>query len=213
MNTGVIGRAVQEGIIEVECVNFRTFARDRYGTVDDTPYGGGPGMVLKVEPIVEAVESLDLGQAARLMLMSPRGAVFNQETARRLSGESHLVFICGRYEGIDERVREILQPEEISLGDFVLTGGELAALSVADAVCRLIPGTLGCAQSSVDESFSDAGGGLEYPQYTKPRVFRGHGVPDVLVGGDHGAVAEWRESLSREITQKCRPDLFACQAI
>ncbi len=209
MSSGVLGRGVSRGLLDVEAVNIRAFAGDTYGTVDDLPYGGGPGMVMKAEPIVKAVESLSLEAGSRLLLLSPRGRVFNQSLARELCAAPRIAFICGRYEGIDERVRLLLQPEEISVGDFVLTGGEAAALVIADAVGRLIPGVLGCSDSLSEESFSAEHGDLEHPHYTRPQNFRGLSVPEVLLSGHHGEVAKWRREQSEALTRERRPDLLA----
>lgn len=192
-------------ILNVESVNPRQFAVDKHGSVDDTPYGGGPGMVMRPEPLVEAVESIQRSGKSRVIMMTPSGAPFTQTKAQELSSLDHLIFICGRYEGMDERVKTCLEPEEISLGDFILSGGELAALSIADATGRLIPGVLGDFASTEEESFCLQG--LEYPQYTRPRVFRDHEVPEVLLSGHHSAIRDWREGQSQRLTQLRRPDL------
>jgi tRNA (guanine37-N1)-methyltransferase len=205
MSAGVIGRGVDKGLLSFEAVNPRDFAVNKYGSVDDTPYGGGPGMVMRPEPLVEAVESVTRQGRSRLVMLTPSGAPFTQAKAREYSEMDHVVFICGRYEGMDERVKLCLDPEEISLGDFVLSGGELAALSVADAVGRLIPGVLGDYDSVREESFELQG--LEYPQYTKPREFRGHEVPEVLLSGHHKAIQDWRRRQSQGLTAQRRPDL------
>jgi tRNA (guanine37-N1)-methyltransferase len=205
MQTGVIGRGVAKEILNVESVNPRQFAVDKHGSVDDTPYGGGPGMVMRPEPLVEAVESIQRSGKSRVIMMTPSGAPFTQTKAQELSSLDHLIFICGRYEGMDERVKTCLEPEEISLGDFILSGGELAALSIADATGRLIPGVLGDFASTEEESFCLQG--LEYPQYTRPRVFRDHEVPEVLLSGHHSAIRDWREGQSQRLTQLRRPDL------
>ena len=205
MQTGVIGRGVAKEILEVESVNPRQFAVDKHGSVDDTPYGGGPGMVMRPEPLVEAVESIQRSGKSRVIMMTPSGTPFTQSKAKELSSLDHLIFICGRYEGMDERVKACLEPEEISLGDFILSGGELAALSIADATGRLIPGVLGDFASTEEESFCLQG--LEYPQYTRPRVFRDHEVPEVLLSGHHSAIRDWREGQSQRLTQLRRPDL------
>lgn len=205
MNTGVIGRGVDKGILQVEKVNPRDFAVDKHGSVDDTPYGGGPGMVMRPEPLVEAVESLNRAERSKVIMLTPSGAPFCQAKAKEWTSLEQLIFICGRYEGMDERVKTCLEPEEVSLGDFVLSGGELAALSVADAVGRLVPGVLGDFASTEEESFSM--NGLEYPQYTRPRVFRNHEVPEVLLSGHHEAIREWRHRQSQRLTKMRRPDL------
>jgi tRNA (guanine37-N1)-methyltransferase len=205
MSTGVIGKAVDQGLIEVQTSNPRDHAVNRYGSVDDTPYGGGPGMVMRPEPLVAAVEDLQLKEEALLVMMTPTGKPFEQAMAKEWSTKPQVAFICGRYEGMDERVKEVLNPVEVSLGDFVLSGGELAALSMADATGRLIPGVLGDESSTVEESFNL---GLEYPQYTKPRSFRGKEVPEVLLSGHHQAIEDWRREQSRSITEQRRPDLL-----
>ena len=206
MQTGVVGRGVEKELIQIATVDLREYSLNNYGSVDDTPYGGGPGMVMKPEPIVNAVESLELKPKHRILLMSPSGKRFDQAMAAEFSEQDELVFICGRYEGIDERVNECLDVQEVSIGDYVLSGGELAALSIADATCRLVPGVLGASDSIVEESFQQ--GRLEYPQYTKPRNYRGHEVPEVLLSGNHEAIHQWREGASRERTQERRPDLL-----
>ena len=206
MEVGVIGRGVQKGLLEVETVNPRDFAVDRHGSVDDTPYGGGPGMVMRPEPVVEAVESLNRLERHALIFMTPTGRPFDQKMAREFSELDQLIFICGRYEGIDHRVKTCLDPMEVSIGDYVLSGGELPALSIADATGRLVPGVLGDDESSLEESFSI--GGLEYPHYTRPRDFRGHEVPEVLLSGNHGAIDDWRQQESQRITRERRPDLL-----
>lgn len=205
MQTGVIGRGVDKGLLEVETVNPREFAVNKHGSVDDTPYGGGPGMVMRPEPLVDAVESVQRVGKSRVVMLTPSGTPFTQAKAQEYSELDHVIFICGRYEGMDERVKVCLEPEEISLGDYVLSGGELAALSVADATGRLIPGVLGDFESTQEESFQ--GQSLEYPQYTRPRVYRGQEVPEVLLSGHHSAIRDWRENQSQRLTQLRRPDL------
>ncbi len=212
LGTSIVGRAVRNGLLEIRAVDVRNFAGDRRGTVDDAPYGGGPGMLMKVEPLMAALDSPETaadepgGAVRRVILLGPRGRKFSQQLARELARERHLVLVCGHYEGIDERVRELTRCEEISIGDYVLTSGNLAAMVVADAVARLLPGALGCDESSEDESFSN--GLLEYPQYTRPPEFRGLEVPEVLHSGDHGAVALWRRHMAEALTLKLRPDLW-----
>lgn len=205
MQTGVLGRGIDKGHLSVEAINPRDFAVDKHGSVDDTPYGGGPGMVMRPEPLVDAVESIKKCESSRVVMLTPSGVPFTQEKAREYSSLEQLIFVCGRYEGMDERVKACLQPEEISLGDFVLTGGELAALAVADATGRLIPGVLGDFESTREESFCLQG--LEYPQYTRPRVYRGHEVPEVLLSGHHHAIRDWRNDQSKRLTELRRPDL------
>jgi len=205
----IIGKARQRGIIEVEAVNLRDFTHDRHRTTDDAPFGGGPGMVMKCEPVFEAVETLTSRRSAgkpRVLLMTPQGRRFDQKLAEELARESHLIFICGRYEGVDERIRESLVDDEVSIGDYVLTGGELAALVIVDAVARLVPGVLGDESSSESESFSS--GLLEYPQYTRPAEFRGHATPEVLLSGNHAEIEKWRRAQALERTLTRRPDLL-----
>jgi tRNA (guanine37-N1)-methyltransferase len=212
----ILKRAQDVGLLKVRLVDIRDFTDDLHRTADDSPYGGGPGMVIKPEPIFRAVESLaaEPGDASgggpsapdRILLMTPQGEPFTQARARELAASDHLVLLCGRYEGVDERVREHLVTDEISIGDYVLTGGELPALVVLDAVARLIPGVLGDEESPNDESFSESL--LEYPQYTRPASFRGWAVPELLLSGHHGQVAEWRRRQSLLRTMIRRPDLF-----
>lgn len=210
MSVGVVGRGLAKGVCSVATVNPRDFAVNKHGSVDDTPYGGGPGMVMRPEPIVDAVESLEISANAKVIMLTPSGKPFDQSKAQELTNFDELVMICGRYEGIDERVKLCLQPEEISIGDYILSGGEIAALTVADAVCRLIPGVLGDFDSTREESFGLEG--LEYPQYTRPQNFRGHDVPDVLLSGNHQAIQDWREDQSQQLTRERRPDLLQGQS-
>ncbi|MBF0245081.1 MAG: tRNA (guanosine(37)-N1)-methyltransferase TrmD [Planctomycetes bacterium] len=208
MSYGVIGRGVEQGRLACRSVDIRSFALDRYGSVDDAPYGGGPGMVMMAEPIVKAVESLELKPKHKIVLTSPAGRLFDQSVAAEFAGLDEIVFICGRYEGVDERVISCLGAEEFSIGDFVMSGGELAAAVMADSVGRLLDGVLGDSESSREESFSIEGKGLEYPHYTRPREFRGHCVPPVLLEGNHGAIRDWRMQQSLERTRSRRPDLI-----
>jgi tRNA (guanine37-N1)-methyltransferase len=201
----ILKRAQQSGALQLRVTDIRQFATDRHRTTDDAPYGGGPGMVMKPEPIFAAVEALD-DSDARKILLSPQGKRFDQSLAQELSLERHLILICGRYEGVDERVREHLVDEEISIGDFVLTGGELAAMVLVDAVARLIPGVLGSADSAIEESHTS--GLIEYPHYTRPAEFRGWTVPELLLGGNHAEIAHWRRRQSIERTMARRPDMI-----
>jgi tRNA (guanine37-N1)-methyltransferase len=201
---GVVGRARTAGNLAVGFVNPRDFTSDRHRSVDDTPYGGGPGMVMKCEPLVAAIESA--GPAHRVLL-APTGAPLTQARVRALAARDHVVLVCGRYEGVDERVIATAIDEQISLGDFVLTGGELGAACIIDAVARLVPGVLGDAASAEDESFSAAL--LEYPQYTRPAVFRDLPIPEILTSGNHAAIRNWRRRESLRRTARRRPDLFA----
>jgi tRNA (guanine37-N1)-methyltransferase len=213
--TGYLGQsvlklAVERGLVEVYLHNFRDWATDKHKTVDDRPFGGGPGMVLKVEPLVPCVEAVrpmhpDPGH---LVMLTPQGHRLDQATVERLAEHPRILLLCGRYEGFDERIRAILKPEEISVGDFVLNGGEVAAMVIIDAVIRLVPGVLGDDESSSRDSFSGARRLLEGPQYTRPRVYRGLEVPPVLLSGDHRAVARWREENSQLRTRRRRADLL-----
>lgn len=205
LDESIIKRARESGVLELQIHNLRDYTHDRHRTVDDKPFGGGPGMLLKPEPIFEAVEGL-AGDRTRVILMSPSGRTFTQRVAMELTAVSHLLLISGSYEGIDERVRQHLVDDEISIGDYVLTNGALPAMVVIDAVARLLPGVLGDDSSSVDESFSH--GLLEYPQYTRPAEFRGLKVPEILLSGHHAEIAKWRLEQARLRTQERRPDLL-----
>jgi tRNA (guanine37-N1)-methyltransferase len=237
LDHGIVRRAREAGIIEVRVQDLREFTKDRHRTVDDRPFGGGEGMVLKPEPLFEAVESLlghGVGDASKpgavdsktaIVLMSAAGKLFNQETARRYAQLERIILICGRYEGVDERVAEYLATEELSIGDFVLSGGELPAALLIDAVTRLLPGALGNEASSQNESFSALPADpsfrvstasrvsnhtlLDFPHYTRPAEFRGWAVPPVLIGGNHAEVANWRRAAALEKTLRNRPDLLA----
>src|SRR5215212_3120553 len=201
----ILGRAIEQGRLTVTYVNPRDFTSDRHRTVDDYPYGGGPGMVMKAEPIFLAVESVARPDSA-VVLLSPTGRVFKQSIAAELATRDHLVLICGRYEGVDERIREHLATDEISIGDYVLTGGELPALMIIDAVSRLLPGVLGDPTGAEDDSHSM--GLLEYPHYTRPPEFRGWKVPDILLSGDHGKIEKWRREQALIRTLARRPDIL-----
>ena len=209
MGEGLLGESMlriarEKGAADIRLRNLRDWAPGKHRVTDEPPYGGGAGMVLKVEPIAMALEELRQ-PASRVILLSAQGRRFEQATAKRLAGEKHLIMISGHYEGIDQRVAEHLVDEEISLGDYILTNGTLAALVVTDAVVRLLPGVLGDEQSAADESFSH--GLLEYPHYTRPAEFRGWKVPDVLLSGNHAAIEAWRREQARERTRERRPDL------
>jgi tRNA (guanine37-N1)-methyltransferase len=207
----VVGRAVEAGILRVDLVNLRDFGQGRHRVVDDRPFGGGPGMVLQAEPVVQAVEAARRGHgpAVRTLVLSPQGRRFDQAVARELAAAPDgFVLVCGRYEGIDERALEVLQPQELSLGDFVLSGGEVAALAVLDATARLVPGVLGHPASSEEDSFSNPEGGLDHPHYTRPVEWRGLRVPEELLTGNHAAIAAWRREQARRRTAERRPDLL-----
>ena len=206
----IVKRAVDRGLVSLFIHNFREFAHDKHNTVDDYSFGGGEGMVLKPEPLFEAVESIKgtMGDSAGpVILLTPQGRLFCHQIAQELSKEQNLILICGHYEGVDERVREHLVTDEISIGEYVLTGGELAAMVVVDAVVRLLPGALGSEQAASEDSY--AKGFLEYPQYTRPRVYRGWEVPEVLLSGNHKEIARWRWEQAIERTLLRRPDLLA----
>jgi tRNA (guanine37-N1)-methyltransferase len=205
---GVVGRGVVAGTLQVRVHDLRAFTTDRHRVVDDVPFGGGPGMVMKPEPLFRAVDAIRAahGDPAAIVLTSPQGRRFTQGEAARLYGLGHVVVLCGRYEGVDDRVREHLATEELSIGDYVLSGGELAALVVIDAVARLVPGVVGDAQSVAADSF--ARGLLDYPHYTRPAEFRGHAVPEVLVSGHHARIDQWRRRAALARTKQERPDLL-----
>lgn len=205
LQQGVVARAVARRIVDVTLVPVRPFGIGRHQITDDYPFGGGAGMVLKPEPLFSAVESLDVGPAVPIILLSPQGRRFTQRVAEELRILSRFVLVCGHYEGVDERVREHLATDEISIGDYVLSSGELAAMVVADAAVRLVPGVI-AAESTREESFSEAM--LEYPQYTRPANFRGWSVPDVLLSGNHGEIARWRREQAHRRTSQQRPDLI-----
>jgi tRNA (guanine37-N1)-methyltransferase len=209
MLDGILGesmlkRAQEAGLVQIRCVNLRDFATGAHLTTDDRPYGGGPGMVMKPEPVFKAVESLRRPES-KVILMTPQGAPFKQAVALALSKEAHLIFICGHYEGVDERIREALADLEISIGDYVLTNGVISAAIVVDAVVRLLPGALGGEGAADDESFTT--GLLEYPHYTRPPVFRDMAIPEILTSGNHAEIAKWRRAQSIARTQARRPDL------
>jgi tRNA (guanine37-N1)-methyltransferase len=205
LDESIIARARRAGLLDLGIHNLRDYAHDRHKSVDDRPFGGGPGMLLKPEPIFEAVEKL-AGERTRVILLSPAGRVFNQAIARELAQFEELLIITGHYEGFDERIREQLADDELSIGDYVLTNGALPAMVIIDAVTRLLPGALGDDQSSQEESFSH--GLLEYPQYTRPAEFGGMKVPEVLLSGNHAEIAKWRAEQSRQRTVERRPDLM-----
>ena len=204
--SSILKKAQDKGAVQLDVTDIREFSENKHKQVDDYPYGGGAGMVLKPEPMFNAVEAITEGRKPRVILMCPQGERFTQKKAEELAKEEDLVFLCGHYEGYDERIREHLVTDEISIGDFVLTGGELAAMTVIDAVVRLLPGVLGQEDSHIQDSFST--GLLEHPHYTRPADFRGMKVPDVLLSGNHAKIEEWREEQSLRRTYTRRPDLF-----
>jgi len=211
MFSGVFGasilkKAQEKGAVRLEVTDIRTFSGNKHNQVDDYPYGGGAGMVLKPEPMFSAVEAITAGKQPRIILMCPQGERFTQKKAEELAQETELVFLCGHYEGYDERIRQHLVTDEISIGDFVLTGGELGAMTVIDSVVRLLPGVLGQEDSHIQDSFST--GLLEHPHYTRPAEFRGMKVPDVLLSGNHAKIKQWREEQSLKRTFERRPDLL-----
>ena len=208
LRAGVVGRAVRAGIASIECTNFRDFARDKHRSVDDRPFGGGAGMVLMCQPVFDALEFVEsrIEGAPVRVLLTPQGERLTQATVGELAEERWLVILCGHYEGFDERIRTGIKAREISIGDYVLSGGEPAAMVLIDAVVRLLPGALGDATSAANDSFAD--GTLEHPQYTRPREFRGMEVPEVLLSGDHGRIATWRKEEAIRRTRARRPDLL-----
>ena len=202
----LIKRAIENGLVQINIHNLREYTHDRHHTADDYPYGGGPGMVLKPEPVFEAVEVIQGEDRAEVVLLSPQGEVFSNQMAQEFATKERVIFICGHYEGVDDRVREQLVDKEVSIGDYVLTGGELAAMVVVDSVVRLIPGVLGSAESLAEESIS--WGLLEYPQYTRPPDFRDWTVPEVLLSGNHQEIARWRREQAIRRTFSRRPELL-----
>ena len=208
LSHSITGRAIKDGKINIEAVNIRDFSKNKHKHVDDYPYGGGAGMVMQPQPVYDAYKSIEqkAGENTRVVYMTPQGKTFNQKMAEDFSKEENIIFLCGHYEGIDERVIEEIVTDEVSIGDFVLTGGELASIMMIDAISRLVPGVLGKEESFQDESFSD--NLLEYPQYTRPAEFMGKKVPDVLLSGHHGNIAKWRREQSIIRTIEKRPDLI-----
>ena len=211
---GMIRRAIQDGLVTVATHNIRDFATDKHAMTDDRPFGGGEGMVMKPEPLAAAVKQVKgAGFGGRVVLLTPQGRTLNQELAGELANAEQLILVCGRYEGVDERFREAFVDLELSIGDYILTGGEPAALVLLDSVIRLLPGVLGCGDSAVNDTFSPGSrGGLKYPQYTRPRVFEGREVPEILFSGDHGAIERWRFIAAVERTLARRPELLAAMA-
>ncbi len=204
IETGVIGRAIENGLIEVNKVNIRDYSQNKHKNTDDYPYGGGDGMLMTVQPVVDAWRSIE--NPGRTIILSPRGEVFNQQKCMELANLESITFVCGRYEGMDERIADIIADEELSIGDFVLSGGEIAAMAVIDAVSRLVPGVLGNEKGSSRDSHYD--GLLEYPQYTRPDNFEDHDVPQVLLSGNHARIDEYRQRESLVLTWRLRPDMI-----
>jgi tRNA (guanine37-N1)-methyltransferase len=211
LTEGIIRRAIQDGKVEIAIHNIRDFAADKHAMTDDRPFGGGEGMVMKPEPLAATVQHVrEQVPGGKVVLLSPQGRTYDQALAQELASEPRLILVCGRYEGVDERFRDHYVDLEVSIGDYILTGGELAALVLVDSIIRLLPGVLGCADSAANDTFSR--GGLKYPQYTRPRVFEGDEVPEVLCSGDHAAVSEWRLLAAVRQTLNRRPELLATMA-
>ena len=210
LDQSLLKRAIDLGLVEVQLHDIRDWARDKHKSVDDRPFGGGPGMVLKVEPVVDCVEAVRRRDAdpGHLVMLTPQGGRLDQAAVQRLAEHRRILLLCGRYEGFDERIRVVLAPEELSVGDFVLSGGEVAAMVVIDAVVRFVPGVLGDEQSNTDDSFSGERRLLEFAQYTRPRVYRGLEVPEILLSGNHQEIARWREENRTERTRRRRADLL-----
>lgn len=203
----LLKRAQDKGLVKIKIHNLRHWAKDKHKTVDDKPFGGGPGMVIKVEVIDRTLNDLKK-KNSKTILLTPQGKAFNQKVAHRLSKLEHIILICGHYEGVDERIRQNLVDEEISIGDYVLTGGEIPAMVVVDTVVRLIPGVVGKEESLKEESFSPPANGLEYPQYTRPAEYKGWKVPEILLSGNHKKISQWRKEQAIKKTKKQRPDLI-----
>ena len=217
LDCGIIRRARQAGLVDIRLVNLRDFTADRHRSVDDRPYGGGEGMVFMPGPLFDAVDfcrasynddsggNRDDGKKGKVVFLTPQGRLWTQEMAGEFASVPHIILICGRYEGVDQRVIDYLVDDEVSIGDFILTGGEIPAMVIVDSVARLLPGALGCGQSAVNESFST--GLLDYPQYTRPAEYRGYGVPEVLISGNHAKIEKWRKEKALEKTKRVRPEL------
>ena len=209
LGQSLLKRAIDAGLVDVRLHDIRRWSRDKHNKVDDRPFGGGPGMILQVEPVVDCVEAVQQQvEPGHLVVLSPRGRTLNQPIVEELTAKPRLLLLCGRYEGFDERVFDILKPDEISIGDYILNGGEVAAMAIIDACIRLIPGVLGDETSSQHDSFSQGNRLLEFPQYSRPREYRGHAVPEVLVSGNHEQIARWRLEQSYLNTRKRRADLL-----
>ena len=207
LHTSMLGRAEKAGILEIREVDIRAYSKNKHHNTDDAPFGGGAGMVMLAQPIVDAIRDVQGGRKVKRIYLSPRGETLTQKKAEQLAKEDELILLCGHYEGVDQRALDLCIDEEISIGDYVLTGGELGAMVLVDCVSRFIPGVLGSSESPEEESFSD--GLLEYPQYSRPAEWHGRAVPEILLSGDHGKVAAWRKKQSYKRTMERRPDLFA----
>lgn len=206
LNESIIKRARDKGVLQINTINIRDYSRDKHLKCDDAPFGGGAGMIMTPQPVCDCIKSVDPDHEARRIYLSPRGKLLTADIAKKLAGNERLLLLCGHYEGIDQRIIDLCIDEELSIGDYVLTGGELPAMILTDVVARFIPGVLGCADSAEEESFS--AGLLEYPQYTRPQVYEGLQVPEVLLSGHHENIAKWRREQSLLITAKNRPDLL-----
>jgi tRNA (guanine37-N1)-methyltransferase len=210
VSQSILSKAIESGLVQIDLHDIRNWTLDKHQRVDDRPYGGGPGMVMQVEPVVECVEAIQkTGEiSGHLIMLTPTGKPLNQRLVEELVQRPRHILLCGRYEGFDQRVVDILSPLEISIGDYILNGGEVGAMALIDSMIRLVPGVLGDEQSSQDDSFSTGNRLLEFPHYTRPRDFRGHSVPEVLLSGDHGAIAQWRQEQSLQRTRERREDLL-----
>lgn len=210
LGQSLLNKAIDRGLVQVELHDLRQWSKDKHHKVDDRPFGGGPGMVLRVEPVVECVEDVQrqTNGPGRVVMLTPQGRKLNQHVVEELAQEDRLLLLCGRYEGFDQRVVDLLQPDEISVGDYILNGGEVAAMVIIDAVIRLVPDVLGEEQSNVEDSFSTGNRHLEWAQYTRPREYRGHQVPEILLSGDHAAIARWRREQGYLKTKTRRADLL-----
>lgn len=206
LNESIIKRARDKGVLQINTINIRDYSRDKHLKCDDAPFGGGAGMIMTPQPVCDCIKSVDPDHEARRIYLSPRGKLLTADIAKKLAGNERLLLLCGHYEGIDQRIIDLCIDEELSIGDYVLTGGELPAMILTDVVARFVPGVLGCADSAEEESFS--AGLLEYPQYTRPQVYEGLQVPEVLLSGHHEKIAKWRREQSLLITAKNRPDLL-----
>ncbi len=210
MSQSLLNKAIERSLVEINVHNMRDWAEDKHSKLDDRPFGGGPGMILMVEPIVRAVREIETMSETRgrTIMLTPAGRRLDQRFVEELAVEPRLTLLCGRYEGFDQRIADILEPTEVSIGDYILNGGEVASMVLVDSLVRMVPGVLGDENSSIDDSFSRGNRMLEYPQYTRPREFEGHSVPDVLLGGNHEQIQKWRDAKSLENTLKRRSDLL-----